>query len=72
MKGEQRLNSCHNRPPYADTLRVQEGWVESGPSRVAVMTEVPFRMTPGCVYSTDQLIGQLDQGCDGCRWRQTP
>lgn len=72
-----RRNSCHNRAPFRDTSRVQGGWIESGPSRVPVMKEIPFRMTRECVYVTDVGdlarkggLGAFDLGCDGCRWKQ--
>jgi hypothetical protein len=64
------MNPCHNRPPFASTLRIQDGWTDSGPSRFPVMKAIPFRMTPGCIYSTDPLIGQHDPGCIGCQWKQ--
>lgn len=71
-----RLNSCHNRAPFAPTQRVQAGWQDSGPSRVPVMVEIPFRMTPGCVYGNDKSedarrgrLGAFDPGCEGCCWR---
>lgn len=72
-----RLHSCHNRPPFRDTQRVQDGWIDSGPSRVPVMRAIPFRMTPECVYGNDRSedarrggLGAFDPGCDGCRWKK--
>lgn len=72
-------NACFDRPPFAQTLRVQDGWQESGPSRVPVMKTIPFRMTPECVYGKDTSedarrgrLGAFDARCAGCKWQQQP
>jgi hypothetical protein len=65
-----KLNACHNRAPFLDTLRVQDGYAESGPTRFPAMKEIPFRNSRECVYSTDPLIGSKDPGCTGCIWKQ--
>jgi hypothetical protein len=66
-----KLNACHNRKPFRDTLRVQDGWADSSLSRLPVMKEVPFRNSRECIYSTDPLVGSKDPGCEGCRWKQS-
>jgi hypothetical protein len=69
----QRLNACHNRASFRETLRIQDGWQESGPSRVPVMKTIPFRMSPDCQYTRDPMgLGSKDPGCTGCRWKDTP
>lgn len=70
------MNACRNRAPFRDTLRVQAGWVDSGPSRAPVMRDIPFRMTRECVYGQDvsdfarrSNLGAFDPRCAGCCWR---
>ena len=61
--------ACHNRKPYAETIRMQDGWgAESGPSRHPVMREVPFVMAKDCNFTHTDL-GKEDQRCNGCKWR---
>lgn len=58
--------ACYNREPYGQTVRMQEGWIEGGPYRVAQMVEVPFRMNPACQY-THTTLGTLDGRCNNCK-----
>lgn len=48
---------------------VQDGWWMDGYTRYPKMKAVEFRGSPGCVYSTDPLMGSKDPGCVGCKWR---
>jgi hypothetical protein len=70
-------NACWNRAPFSETVRIQAGWSESGPTRFPAMKEIPFRMTPECVYGKDTgpdarrgRLGAFDPRCAGCRWKQ--
>ena len=61
-------NGCFNRAPFAQRIRMQDGWAESEPSRHPVMREVPFVMAKDCRY-THTTLGQQDEKCQGCKWR---
>ncbi|WP_288081853.1 hypothetical protein [Pseudomonas sp.] len=50
---------CHNRPPFRDTVCVQDGWNDDGTRRVV---EIPFRMSRECRY--DRSLS--DSACAGC------
>lgn len=60
-----KLNGCYDRPPFRDTLSVQDGWTKSG---TKYTVEIPFRMDQECQYRHTQL-GKADPGCVGCKWR---
>lgn len=62
--------ACHNREPYGQTVRMQDGWLEGGPYRVAEMKDVPFRMNPNCQYRYTEL-GKADKRCDGCKHKES-
>jgi hypothetical protein len=69
-------NACHNRAPFAETMRIQAGWSESGPTRFPAMKEIPFRNSRECVYGKDVSedarrgkLGAFDPGCAGCGWK---
>ena len=65
---------CYNRPPAADTRRVQDGWTlvefEGALTQIPVMLTIPDNMSKGC-----QQWGPLGEArlkgwdCDGCRWK---
>jgi hypothetical protein len=78
-----KRHSCFDRPPFASTMVVQDGYEPLPPNgspllpRVPRMVEIPFRMTPGCVYGQDVSedasrgsLGAYDPGCAGCSWRK--
>lgn len=61
---------CHNRPPFAISIQVQDGWEiqplgVSGFTRIPVMVEMLVRATTNCNYTTTDL-GQADARCHGC------
>ena len=64
---------CFNRAPYKPALMVQDGYHEHRDehiaARVPLMIEVPFRMSEHCNY-THTALGQADQRCIGCKWRE--
>lgn len=66
---EPRRNACFDRPPFRTSMVVQDGWWMDGYTRYPKMKAVEFRGSPGCVYSTDPLMGSKDPGCVGCKWR---
>lgn len=57
--------SCKDRPPFEQSIPVQDGWENSWARR---MVDMQFTMDPSCVYSTSEL-GQADEKCTGCKWR---
>lgn len=69
-----KLNGCHNRAPFVNTVVVQSGWqyeqrmVDLSYVRMPVMVEVPNVMTKDCQYS----ILTPDPRCAGCTWYQQP
>ena len=58
----QRTHGCHNRPPLATTIDVQDGW--HGGKRV--MDTLPTKWEQRCVYSSN---APSDVQCVGCRWQ---
>ena len=60
--------ACFNRAPFAQHIRMQDGWAESETSRRPVMIEQPFVMAKDCRYTHSDL-GQQDEKCQGCKWR---
>ena len=48
-------NGCFNRAPFAQRIRMQDGWTESETSRRPVMIEVPFVMAKDCRYTHTQV-----------------
>lgn len=63
-------NGCHNREPFKQTMKVQDGYIEGGPYRVAETVETPFRMANECQYTLSDL-GKTDKGCEGCKHKRT-
>lgn len=71
---------CFNRPPFKDTIIVQDGWLDHKhiqhpflppvASRVPLMREIPDPMSKEC-----QQHGPLGEAtlhgwdCEGCRWK---
>lgn len=68
-----KKNGCFNRKPFKESLLIQDGWrdnqADETRSREPVIREIPFTMKKECIY-THSTIGQKDQGCAGCKWRQ--
>ncbi len=58
------LNGCHNREPYKPNTVLRD-------HHYRVVDSWPFRMAETCQYTKSDL-GQKDQRCLGCRWRQEP
>lgn len=56
---------CKNRAPYAESIKVRDGMLNSWAPR---WVDMPFRMARNCVYSSSDL-GQKDPQCHGCKWR---
>lgn len=61
-------HGCHNRPAYKPAMVVQDGYWSDGETRTAKLVSVPFRMAKDCQY-TQSALGQKDQSCEGCKWR---
>ena len=68
-----RLNGCHNRPPFKETMLVQSGYFEDSwfikGERIARWVTSPFRMERECQYQKDDKYN--DQGCVGCVHKST-
>ncbi len=60
-----RKHGCHNRPPLASTIDVQDGW--HGGKRV--MDTLPTKWEQRCAYTVDNAG---DAQCVGCRWQAIP
>lgn len=69
--------NCYNRPPFKDTVQVQDGWASYAPAfgfvtQLRKMKTIPDPMSKGC-----QQHGPLGQAtlhgwdCEGCRWKPT-
>lgn len=73
--------NCHNRPPFGDTVIVQDGWVlemilnehgEPVRTRLPRMVEITDPMSKGCQQHGSKGEATLHPGewdCDGCRWK---
>lgn len=67
---------CFNRPPRAETYRMQSGWIEYGNVRVARMVDVPNVFEDRCASYDGRGIGPNGESyavangydCTGCRW----
>lgn len=57
-------NGCFDREPYRPTMALRD-------HHGRLIASWPFRMAETCQYSLSSL-GQADQRCVGCRWRQEP
>lgn len=62
-------NGCHNRKPYKDSLLVQDGWDETGDTKVPKFRRIPFTMSRHCNY-TSTIQGRADARCNGCNHRE--
>lgn len=62
--------ACHNREPYGQTVRMQDGYTSGGSHQIAHMIDVPFRMNPDCQYRYTEL-GKADKRCDGCKHKES-
>lgn len=61
--------ACHDRKPFKQSLIAQAGYFMDGYQRIAKMVSVPFVMSEACQYTKTEL-GQADEKCDGCKWRE--
>lgn len=62
---------CHNRSPYRESYKVQDGYFAAGYERIDKMIAAKHVMTTDCQYTKTHL-GQIDSRCDGCKWRVSP
>lgn len=63
------MNGCHNRPPYRETIAVQDGYHQDTATRVPKMIDIPsFAHGAGCQYTLSQL-GRDDPKCSWCMWK---
>ncbi|MFA5900478.1 MAG: hypothetical protein WC829_15370 [Hyphomicrobium sp.] len=64
-----KLNGCHSRPPFRETLRVQDGYFDDSwhtDIRTPRWITIPFRGEKSCQYALSEL-GQADAGCTDCK-----
>ncbi len=61
---------CKNRAPYKSVVPVQDGYYLDGHTSAPRMVAMPVRGSTTCQYTHSEL-GQVDQGCTGCKWRHT-
>lgn len=65
--------NCYNRPPYKDTVYVQDGWIAPNPTsmtRIASMKLIPDPMSKDCKQHGPNGAATLyGWNCDGCRWK---
>jgi len=59
---------CHNRKDYRPRYFAQDGWWHDGMTRTARIMQVAHAMSLDCQYTHTEL-GQVDQGCNGCKHR---
>ena len=66
-----RKNGCHNHAPFHKSVTVQDGWTDStnATTRLPRMVKVPFGMEMTCQY-TRTTLGQIDESCNGCTWKE--
>ncbi|TXH55154.1 MAG: hypothetical protein E6Q97_09380 [Desulfurellales bacterium] len=68
------IPTCHNRPPFRDTVTVPDGYHADGRRRFA---EIPHTMSTDCgswkgFWTVDPPVRTPDAlgfDCEGCRWR---
>lgn len=64
------MYGCHNRAPFKETLKVQDGYFPSQADyRVHKLVEIKDPMTKTCNYTLTDL-GKTDSKCNGCNWRK--
>ena len=64
--------NCYNRPPFKDTVLVQDGWMWREMTRLPRMVEIPDPMSKTC-----QQHGPMGEAtlhpekwdCAGCCWK---
>lgn len=71
--------NCHNRPPFSDTVIVQDGWIfetmlnehgESVRTRLPRLVEINDNMSKNCHQHGAKGEATLHGwDCDGCRWK---
>lgn len=60
---------CHNRPPFNDTVQVQDGWNLVGGR---VLKAIPNPMSKGCKQHGpmgEATLHPEQWACDGCEWK---
>lgn len=68
---------CHNRPPFNDTVQVQDGWYGQilpfvGKTRIPHMVEIPDPMSKDCKQHGpmgEATLHPEQWACDGCEWK---
>ena len=59
---------CHNRPDYADTVTVQDGWRTDVDTRAPIMRIIPDPMSKGCQQHSPHGAATIyGWDCAGCR-----
>lgn len=62
--------ACHNRPPYRQHMKAQDGYWNDGLQRIIPkLVSIPFRMNPDCQY-TKTSLGEADKRGIGCKWKK--
>lgn len=62
------MNGCFNRAPFKESMKVQDGWIDYGNSRMPRMIDVPFRMSKDCEYQKHDKYN--DPNCVGCKHKE--
>ena len=62
------MNGCFNRADFVSHITQQDGWHYSpdGQTKVPKLVQTPHRMSKGCHYSVDPMVGSKDKACTGC------
>ena len=61
-------NGCFDRAPYVQSFPATDSIRVKGLAVTLGRVQVPFRMAENCQYAISDL-GQVDRGCDGCKWK---
>lgn len=67
----EQLHGCFNHKPFLSSLLVQDGYHESGDTRLPRYVRIPFRMSTECNYR-HTAEGLADKYCHGCAHRDAP
>lgn len=62
------MNGCFNRQPFRESMKVQDGWIDYGNSRIPLMVDSPFRMSKACEYQKHDKYN--DPNCAGCKHKE--
>lgn len=67
--------NCYNRPPFKDTVEVQDGWspIYNADGYTRNMKTIPDPMSKGCQQHSPLGEATLHGwDCAGCRWLSRP